>query len=201
MAEEEKIAEDDPLYFSQIDRNEPQRQSAASQNELFGRQAVNKSVSVSGQNIIDNDQVQQLLPGDQNIFRGAKKRCLPDGAFLLPPNDPQTETFYDDLTKYRSQVVGEFDKTNPEMSLNLAYHYISYGLGEEALNTIDNFGAPEHRGYIAKSMAELLTSASPSNDTMFSIERDCKGVHGLWAAYYYYRIGDEKAGCYFIRLS
>ena len=41
-------------------------------------------------------------------------------------------------------------------------------------------------------MAELLTSASPTDDTMFSIERDCKGVHGLWAAYYYYRIGNEK---------
>ncbi|MEM6602586.1 MAG: hypothetical protein AAF621_00915 [Pseudomonadota bacterium] len=188
IASAPELKPEDPLYFSQI-KTESKKQSDILENQ---EQSLSKNVTLSSKTILSIDDTEQLLPGDENIFKGARKRCLPDTAFVLPPNNPATETFYTDLTKYRSQVIGEFDRTDPEMSLNLAYHYISYGLGEEAINTLDSFGAPEHRGYIARSMAELLTSAPPSMDSMFSIRKDCRGVHGLWAAYYFYRIGNEK---------
>lgn len=142
--------------------------------------------------IATNTQNEKLLPTDKDIFKGGIHQCLPDAAFNLPPNDPASDTFYDKLTDYRGKLIGEFDENDTEISLKLAHHYISYGLGEEAIETLRVFGAPEHRGYIAQSMAELLTSRTPSADSVFANSDKCHGVQALWAAYRYYRMGDEK---------
>ena len=141
---------------------------------------------------IPDIQTQTLLPTDKDIFKGGVHQCLPDAAFQLPPNDPASDTFYDKLTDYRGKLIGEFDENDTEMSLKLAQHYISYGLGEEAIETLKVFGAPEHRGYIAQSMAELLTNRTPSSESVFAESDKCHGVQALWAAYRYYRMGDEN---------
>lgn len=185
---EEELSEDDPLYFPKA---KEKLATSFNPSNANGVQKIAENIQVSQSNVLTEEETEKLLP-DEDVFIGTQGKCLPDGAFKLPQNDPETETFYDELTKYRSQVVGEFDKTNSERSLDLAYHYISYGLGEEAVNVLDNFGAPENRGYIARSMAELLTSAPPSKNSMFATKKNCADVHGLWSAYYYYKMGDER---------
>jgi hypothetical protein len=111
---------------------------------------------------------------------------------MLPPNDPEHDTFYDKISDYRYDLIGEFDTVNSEKALKLAQHYISYGLGEEALQVLSNFPIPEHRGAIAKSMAELLTNRTPSDDSVFKDSDGCSGVQSLWVAYRHFKLGDQK---------
>ena len=150
-----------------------------------------KNVHISDKNILSPSDTEKLLPTDKNMFLDNHGACLPDAAFKLPPNDPEYDTFYDKISDYRYNLIGEFDSVNSESALKLAYHYISYGLGEEALQVLSNFPTPEQRGHIAKSMAELLTNRKISDDSVFKNSDKCKGVQGLWAAYRYFKLGDE----------
>lgn len=150
------------------------------------------NVHVSQDKVLSPEETERLLPTDKNIFLDNKGACLPDAAFKLPSNDPEHDTFYDKISDYRNDLIGEFDTVNSESALKLAYHYISYGLGEEALQVLSNFPTPEQRGYIAKSMAELLTNRTLSDNSVFKDSDKCEGVQSLWAAYRYFKLGDEK---------
>ena len=150
-----------------------------------------QNIHVSNKNILSVEETEKLLPTDTNMFLDNTGLCLPDGAFKLPPNNPEHDTFYDKISDYRNNLIGEFDVVNPENALKLAMHYISYGLGEEALQVLSNFPTPEQRGHIAKSMAELLTNRKLSDNSIFKNVEKCRGVQKIWGAYRYFKLGDE----------
>lgn len=161
------------------------------ENKVNKINTVPSNIHISKNTVLTPEETEKLLPTDKNIFVDNDGRCLPDAAFKLPANDPKFDTFYDKISDYRNNLIGEFDSVNPEDALKLAYHYISYGLGEEALQVLSNFPTPEHRGHIAKSMAELLTNRPQSNNSIFKSSDNCMGAHSLWTAYRYFKLGNE----------
>ncbi|MFT6083468.1 MAG: hypothetical protein ACJA1M_000351 [Alphaproteobacteria bacterium] len=140
--------------------------------------------------VVKTSETEKLLPTDV-VFTTKNGTCLPDSAFKLPSNNPEYDNFYDKISDYRNDLIGEFDDINPENALKLAYHYISYGLGEEALQVLSNFPVPDQRGHIAKSMAELLTNRKLSDNSVFKNVDNCVGSQSLWAAYRYFKLGSE----------
>jgi|GEM_PF-5488960 len=149
------------------------------------------SVGARKKKIKGTVETEKLLPTDTTLS-SRDGDCYPDSAFKLPQNDPAYDNFYDKVSDYRNDLIGEFDTVDPESALKLAHHYISYGLGEEALQVLSNFPVPEQRGVIAKSMAELLTNRTLSSKSVFKNSDECSDSQALWTAYRYYRLGDEK---------
>ena len=140
---------------------------------------------------------ESLLPGDQVL--DLNMPCLPGSAFALPANAPRRESFYGKISEYRGKLVDEFDKPNIEIALKLAQFYISYGMGDEALQVLNIFNTNDRRATIYRSMAVLLAQRSMKGKSVFAdTSKDCKSAHALWKAYYAYRAGK---GAYAARLT
>ncbi len=179
-----KDALGDPITNTILDSMHDKKSKENDTNDIAA------NVHISKNSILSTAETEKLLPTDTNIYSDNTTKCLPDAAFKLPQNDPEYDTFYDKISDYRNDLIGEFDTVNSENALKLAHHYISYGLGEEALQVLSNFPTPEQRGYIAKSMAELLTNRMLSENSIFKDSEKCEGIQSLWAAYRYFKLGN-----------
>ncbi len=154
------------------------------------REKITDNISLSEGGLADENY--DPLPGADNVTDFTAP-CLPPATFALPEVGTE-DSFYEKLSDYRGKLMNEFDKPDPETALKLAQYYVSYGMGDEAIQTLSSFDITDRRGFVVRSMAELLAGRPINTGSVFVTDgkASCEGPHALWKAYYAYKSGHDK---------
>jgi len=88
--------------------------------------------------------------------------------------------FHEQIAIARSNLVGEFDKVDPQAVLDLIKLYLAFGFGTEARYTIGAFQITQDREkYLA--IADILDPKGPSKNTYFEEFLSCNTHAALWS--------------------
>jgi hypothetical protein len=112
----------------------------------------------------------------------------PDGGACLPESELDIAAWGDDrpfvvqMAEARENLVGEFDRPDPEVLARLVRLNLFFGFGAEARNVLTSFGGdfPESRLWTA--MAHILDDQAAPPGSPFAGQIDCTGPVALWAA-------------------
>ncbi|MEM1383325.1 MAG: hypothetical protein AAGG06_06730 [Pseudomonadota bacterium] len=112
-------------------------------------------------------------------YAAGEPGCAADAVLALPDPDGRA-AFLDALREGRSALVGEFDRAEPDATMDLARLYIAHGMGSEAAVLLADF-APKHpETPLLAAMAQLSEGRALGPDHALS-SPDCGGVHAVWA--------------------
>lgn len=111
----------------------------------------------------------------------------PEGGACLPDTALDIATWGDDrpfvvqMAEARENLVGEFDRPDPELLARLVRLNLFFGFGAEARNVLTSFGTdfPESRLWTA--MAHVLDNQAAPPGPPFAGQIDCTGSVALWA--------------------
>lgn len=109
-----------------------------------------------------------------------KKSCIKDEKLDLA-SWSSSDPVADQIAKLRRELVGEFDRPDPDAVIKLAKLYIHYGFGAEARALIDSLGRPGGTFALLHDLARVLegTDASPRGPLIAAA--DCPGRAALWS--------------------
>lgn len=102
--------------------------------------------------------------------------CLPDEA--LDIGSWGGEGFAESLADWRARLYGEFDRSDSSAAIGLARHYVHYGLGAEAVQSLAELG-PE--GNVLRDMAAVLDDDPRLGSGVLSGQSGCPGSAALWS--------------------
>ena len=106
--------------------------------------------------------------------------CQPDEYFDLPKwGAPDGFAF--GLSRWRQMLTVEFDKVSKDAALGLARHYLHYGFGQEALNTLALISWDEPEAEILASLARIMDLGHDPEKNPVSQLLECAGPASLWA--------------------
>jgi hypothetical protein len=107
--------------------------------------------------------------------------CIPDSALDIGSWSTDAP-FSDQLGERRRALVGEFDEANPDAVIGYAKFMLSFGLGVEARNALETFGATVAPPAMLMDMAAVVDGDASSPVGALRAGLGCPGFHGLWAA-------------------
>ncbi|MEL6583940.1 MAG: hypothetical protein AAFQ36_08915 [Pseudomonadota bacterium] len=114
--------------------------------------------------------------------RGASDRAnCPEDAHLNPTDWAGEADFTLTLADLRAQLLGEFDSVNPEAVENLAAFYIAHGLGDEAINLLQEFPNPSRLRSDLGEVASLFATPPAPDDHDLGRFVGCSGWGFIWA--------------------
>ncbi len=106
--------------------------------------------------------------------------CLPDASVDLAawgdPRDPA-----EGITARRKDLVGEFDRPDPEAVLALARYYLYLGFGAEAKATLAAFESQRPEAELVSLIAEILDGGGAGLPGLLSGQASCAGPVALWS--------------------
>ncbi|MFN7595517.1 MAG: hypothetical protein ACK5PT_01950 [Cereibacter sp.] len=111
----------------------------------------------------------------------------PDGGACLPESDLDIATWGDDrpfvvqMTEARDNLVGEFDRPDPEALARLVRLNLFFGFGVEARNVLASFGTDFPEAPLWTAMAHILDDQAAPPGSPFAGQIDCTGPVALWA--------------------
>ena len=85
------------------------------------------------------------------------------------------------ISEGRRNLVGEFDRPDPEAVEALAQTYIALGFGAEARALLDGFDQHRPRAEALRFMARIVDDEQIGTDHAFSAMTECPGGVALWA--------------------
>ncbi|MCA3445245.1 MAG: hypothetical protein INF93_00780 [Rhodobacter sp.] len=111
----------------------------------------------------------------------------PDGGACLPESDLDIAAWGDDrafvvqMTEARANLVGEFDRPDPEALARLVRLNLFFGFGAEARNVLASFGTDFPEAPLWTAMAHILDDQAAPSGSPFAGQIDCTGSVALWA--------------------
>jgi len=111
----------------------------------------------------------------------------PDGGACLPDSDLDIAAWGDDrafvvqMTEARANLVGEFDRPDPEALARLVRLNLFFGFGAEARNVLAGFGTDFPEAPLWTAMAHILDDQAAPSGSPFAGQIDCTGSVALWA--------------------
>ncbi|MFY8144968.1 MAG: hypothetical protein ACOVME_00065, partial [Rhodobacter sp.] len=111
----------------------------------------------------------------------------PDGGACLPDSDLDIAAWGDDrafvvqMTEARANLVGEFDRPDPEALARLVRLNLFFGFGAEARNVLASFGTDFPEAPLWTAMAHILDDQAAPSGSPFAGQIDCTGSVALWA--------------------
>lgn len=117
---------------------------------------------------------------DALIARAPAPDCIASERFVLPDPLPP-RAFIDEVGRLRRALLGEFDRPDPSVALELARLYLGHGLGAEAHQILAEFAAGEPEAPLLASMSRL-SEGRPLPSPSLLDRPDCGGQHALWQA-------------------
>ncbi len=91
------------------------------------------------------------------------------------------DTVWEQISRQRRKLSGEFDKANPVAAEALAKAYIYAGFGAEALQIIDSFDFDPETALILKDLALIIDGLSPRQNGVLRGQTACDTEVALWA--------------------
>jgi hypothetical protein len=90
-------------------------------------------------------------------------------------------SFGDQVSKWRSGLVEEFDRVNPGAAAGLARTYLYFGFGAEASRVLALTSVRSEDQKIFLAMADLLDQRKIADPNPFSGQQQCDGDVSLWS--------------------
>jgi len=109
------------------------------------------------------------------------ENCL-DEALLLLPAYPTVPELPLRIADYRRALLGEFDRPDTDVVLDLARLYIAHGLGAEARAALDAFGPVGPPARALSAIASLIDSGADLPAPVFTTD-ECGPRYRLWRAF------------------
>ena len=114
------------------------------------------------------------------ISREPASACIPSERFVLPdPMPPQA--FVDEAARLRRSLLGEFDRPDPSVALELARLYLGHGLGAEAHMVLAEFASGEPGAPLLSAISRLAEGRPLPAPNLLDVP-GCDGQHALWQA-------------------
>jgi hypothetical protein len=133
--------------------------------------------NIQSETSVDRD----MLAGNlRNPMTGNGLVCLPDSAFAV-------SSWGDDrpigvqIAEKRARLVGEFDRPNPDLVLDLARLYLYFGFGVEAQAVFRAFPEAKTEEAPLDEIALILDNRHPSKSGVLSAMTECDTAAALWA--------------------
>jgi len=111
----------------------------------------------------------------------------PDGGACLPDSELDIAAWGDgrpfvvQMAEARENLVGEFDRPDPELLARLVRLNLFFGFGAEARNVLTSFGADFPESPLWTAMAHILDDQAAPPGSPFVGQIDCTGTVALWA--------------------
>ncbi len=111
----------------------------------------------------------------------------PDGGACLPDSELDIATWGDDrpfvvqMSEARNNLVGEFDRPDPEALARLVRLNLFFGFGAEARSVLASFGTEFPESPLWTAMAHILDDQATPSESPFAGQIDCTGSVALWA--------------------
>ena len=87
---------------------------------------------------------------------------------------------WDQISQVRSDLVGEFDRPNPEAVVKAVKLHLFIGFGQEANGLLKSFGSDDPDARLWSSLAHIIDD-SPDPDPAFAGLEACESAASLWA--------------------
>ncbi|MCM2561907.1 hypothetical protein M8756_07045 [Lutimaribacter sp. EGI FJ00015] len=113
--------------------------------------------------------------GSENQTMGGAD-CIPDDDFSVV--DWGADSFHAGLSHWRGQLFGDLDQINEDAALGLAKHYIHYGFGAEARQSLRLQDKPEP---LLEIMSHLVDGDPVADPGSLPAQASCEGLVSLWA--------------------
>ncbi len=136
-------------------------------------------VSLSVTTAIDRD-LASVARTMGNSAPGLVPACLKSDRLALA-DWAERQTFDAEISHWRTQLFGEFDKVNPRAARGLARAYLHYGFGAEARRAIDLSPMPDRERLILGALAQILDSGELAGENPFAGQQHCDGDVALWS--------------------
>ncbi len=107
--------------------------------------------------------------------------CLPDSAFDLS-TWADNRPFDVQMAGARGQLLGEFDRPDPEKVAGLIRLNLYFGFGAEARNVLAVFPLDDPNAPLWRSMADIVDDRTPPTDGPLADQVPCIGRAALWAS-------------------
>lgn len=119
-----------------------------------------------------------MRQSEAQVSNGSGIMCIPN-ALVDIPSWTNDEPFAARVGALRTQITGEFDRTDPEAIEMLAKTYIAFGFGREAISTMSIDGAKSRARTILQTLAEIIDD-DPISVEDFYLQVGCPGHVALW---------------------
>jgi hypothetical protein len=106
--------------------------------------------------------------------------CVSDERIALPDPAPGPAAL-ERLAELRGRLLGEFDRPDTEVAVDLARGYLALGLGYEAREVLGAF-APDHPDTPPLATVGLALESAPVPEGHALSSAGCGGAHALWRA-------------------
>jgi len=117
------------------------------------------------------------VPSGQ-VSDGSEVTCVLD-TFVDVPSWTSDIPFATHIGNLRTQITGEFDRTDPAAVEALAKAYITFGFGREAISTLSIDGLKSHERAILQTLGEIVDNDQLTIDD-FHLQIGCQGHVALW---------------------
>ncbi len=84
------------------------------------------------------------------------------------------------IAKFRRNLVGEFDRVDPETLKNLVKFYVVQGFGTEAIDLMKSYPGVLKQEQVLSELAQLIESGHVSKGKILSGQFRCPGAAALW---------------------
>jgi len=138
---------------------------------------LHPQVNIRVENSVDRE-LARLLPEKPATAAGVV--CLPDEALDVAGwGDP--DSIWQNISRQRRSVSGEFDKADAHVVEALAKAYIYAGFGAEAESVINEFNTKLEDENLLKTMAQIVDGYVPGANMVFDGQTGCDSAVALWA--------------------
>ena len=127
--------------------------------------------------VIDRD----LATGVALLDRSSSESFCTDSKFVAVGSWGHGGNYSDEVSQFRSQLYGEFDKLQPEAAVDLARFYLFFGFGAEARQAIELSRKSNTEIQVLLVLAEVLDSGETVIENPFAGQQTCKGDIALWS--------------------
>lgn len=112
------------------------------------------------------------------LHRGPASDCIPSETFVLPDPLPPL-AFVEAVSRLRRRLLGEFDRPDPSVALDLARLYLGHGFGAEASRILSEFAPGEPEAPLLIVLARLVEERPLPAPNLLTVQ-GCGGQHALW---------------------
>lgn len=135
-------------------------------------------INLKAETSIDRDLLRMIgeLPQSQD-----GQRCLDGDEIAVGQWGDPDVSFGTAIGKARAQLLGEFDKPNPDAARNLVRLYLQYGFGAEALIASKMLDPHAKETDVLRALAQIMERGFAPNEGLLHSQMQCDSPVALWA--------------------
>ena len=168
---------DDPVAVPNPHADAPKPAAAPAADSHVAAQARSGTPGLLAQTSLD------ALQSALDAARGATgegERCWPPQFTDLTLAEDGAEDFGRRIGRLRAAVTDDRDRADGEAVADLARGYLTFGFGEEAIQTLQIDGVTDRGRLALRAMAEVIDDL-PQSGSDLAAQVGCPGSTGLWA--------------------